>query len=443
MKNIADLIHFFSRDLWELNPDAHVGLRRYGMKYLQIMALVVKNFWDDKCLLRASALSFTTILSIVPFFALTFAVLKGFDVQNKVEPYILEQVTAGSEELVDKIISYINNTNMTSMGTIGLATLVMTAITLLGNIEEAFNVIWGVRGTRSLHRKFSDYLSVLLSGPLLMLAAISVSTTLQSQAVVRWLIQTSYLGDVLLFFFRLIPYFSVWLALFFLYMLLPNTKVRARSALVGGILAGTVWQVAQWGYLYFQVGVGKYNAIYGTMALLPIFMVWIYTSWLIVLFGVEVVVAHQNIKTFRHEFHTPHISPAMTELLTLSILQEVATSFHFGSPPLTKERLAETLDIPVRLVRELLIQLTESGYLVRSAGELPAYYPSREPEQIAVHDVLASLKGYDNRAWMEQIAKQESLSHEILSKAHDAVGAALAGLTLKDLIAPGKDASQA
>ncbi|ACM19189.1 membrane-bound transcriptional regulator, ribonuclease BN-related [Geotalea daltonii FRC-32] len=438
MKNAADIISFFTKDLWNLNPDAYGGIKRYWVKYLQIMALVIKNFWDDNCLLRASALSFTTILSIVPFFALTFAVLKGFDVQNKVEPYILEQVTAGSEELVDKIVTYINNTNMTSMGTIGLATLVVTAITLLGNIEEAFNVIWGVKGTRSLQRKFSDYLSVLLSGPLLMLAAISVTTTLQSQSVVRWLLQTSYLGDVLLFSFRLIPYISVWLALFFLYILIPNTRVKAKSALIGGVLAGTVWQAAQWGYLYFQVGVGKYNAIYGTLALLPIFMVWIYTSWVIVLFGVEVVAAHQNIKTFRHEFRTQQISPAMMDLLALSILQEVATAFHLGSPPLTKERLAESLDVPIRLVRELLIQLTDSGYLIRSAGELSSYYPARELEQIPVNEVLSSLRGYGDRDWIEKVARQEELSHEILIRANNAADAALAGLTMKDLISTRK-----
>ncbi|WP_243369992.1 YhjD/YihY/BrkB family envelope integrity protein [Geotalea sp. SG265] len=439
MRRAADIITFFSKDLWNLDPDVYGGVKRYGVKYLQIMALVAKNFLDDNCLLRASALSFTTILSIVPFFALTFAVLKGFNVQNIVEPYILEQVTAGSEELVEKIITYINNTNMTSMGTIGLATLIVTAITLLGNIEEAFNVIWGVRGTRSLHRKFSDYLSVLLSGPILMLAAISISTTLQSQAVVRWLLETSYLGDVLLFLFRLVPYFSVWLALFFLYIFLPNTKVRARSALVGGILAGTVWQIAQWGYLHFQVGVGKYNAIYGTMALLPIFMVWIYTSWLIVLFGVEVVAAHQNIRTYRHELHILQVSPAMMELLSLSILQEIATAFHWGTTPFTKERLAEILNIPVRLVRELLIRLTEAGYLVRSTGEQPSYYPARKLEQITIQDVLTSLKGYENHAWMEKVAAQEELSHDILKRANDAAAAALAGLTLNDLVVARKD----
>ena len=309
------LIHFFTTTLWKLEPEEYGGLKGRGVKYLQIMALVVKDFWFDQCILRASALSFATILSLVPFFALTFAVLKGLGVQNKLEPLILEQVAAGSEEIVEKIVSYINNTNMTSLGAIGLATLIVTVITLLGNIEEAFNVIWGVRETRSLYRKFSDYLSVVISGPILLMAATSITTSLQSQAVTKWLEANAYFGTVLFFFFHILPYLSVSIALVFLYIFIPNTKVRFGSALVGGTLAGTSWQIAQWGYLHFQVGVSKYNAIYGTLAVLPVFMVWIYTSWLIVLFGVEMVCAHQNIRTFRRELswfavwyneHRPH-----------------------------------------------------------------------------------------------------------------------------------------
>jgi membrane protein len=248
MKDSPDksrLSRFFSTTLWELEPEAFTGLKRYAVKYLQILALVMRDFWDDNCLLRASALSFSTILSFVPFFALTFAVLKGFGVHNKLEPFILEQVAAGSHEIVDRIITYINNTNMTSLGAIGLITLIITVISLLGNIEEAFNAIWGVKETRSLYRRFSDYLSVLFTGPLFLLAAVSITTSLQSQTLVKWLVETSYLGDALLFLFRLAPYLIIWMALIFLYIFIPNTRVRFKSALIGGVLAGTLWELAQ------------------------------------------------------------------------------------------------------------------------------------------------------------------------------------------------------
>jgi membrane protein len=429
------LSRFFSTTLWDLEPETFAGYRRYALKYLQIVALVLRDFRDDQCLLRASALTFTTILSLVPFFALTFAVLKGFGVQNKIEPMILDQVAAGSQEIVDRIITYINNTNMTSMGAIGLVTLVITVISVLGNIEEAFNVIWGVKETRSIYRKFSDYLSVVITAPLLLLAAVSITTTMQSQTLVKWLVETSYLGDALLFFFRLVPYLIIWMALIFLYIFIPNTRVRFKSALVGGVLAGTVWQLAQWGYIHFQVGVGRYNAIYGTLALLPVFMVWIYTSWLIVLFGVEVVYAHQNIRTFRRELHNPSFSHSQKELLCLAILQNIAIAFHFERNPWTSEQLAENLSTPVKVVQELLSFLLESGYIRATADENPTYFAARELDHIAIEDVLETLKNHGDRCKITRMTKGEMRLQKILARLDTAMAAALKGMTLKDLIA--------
>jgi membrane protein len=430
---IKETTTFFATGLWELNPDAYRGIRRHAVKYLQITVLVFKDFRADQCLIRASALAFTTILSLVPFFALAFAVLKGFGVQNKVEPFILDQVAAGSQEIVDRIVTYINNTNMTSLGAIGLLALIITVIALLGNIEEAFNLIWGVRETRSLYRKFSDYLSVLVSAPLLMLAAMSFTATLQSRTFVQWVTTNTYLGDELLLVIRLLQHASVWAALVFLYVFIPNTKVRFKSALIGGILAGTLWQCVQWVYIHFQVGVAKYNAIYGTLAGLPIFMVWIYTSWLIVLFGMELVCAHQNIRNFRREFRLS-INHGLKELFVLAILQAVAEAFHFGTPPLSVEELAEKLDIPVRICRELLELLTDSGYLVKTAGEAPYYQPAYELENITIKDVLDTLKNFGGDCKIGIMSSGEKVSQEILARIDASSSAALSGMTLKDLV---------
>ncbi|HTP64770.1 MAG TPA: YhjD/YihY/BrkB family envelope integrity protein [Geobacteraceae bacterium] len=425
---------FFSTTIWHLEPESYKGIKRQALKYLQVLALVCRDFHDDHCMLRASALSFSTILSLVPFFALTFAVLKGFGVHNKLEPFILGELTASSQETVDRIVTYINNTNMTSLGTIGLAALILTVVTLLGNIEEAFNVIWGVRETRSFYRKFSDYMSVVVTGPILLLAAISITTSLQSQALVKWLVEYSYLGDFLLFIFRLAPYFIIWLALVFLYIFIPNTRVRFGSALFGGILAGTVWQLAQWGYIHFQVGVAKYNAIYGTLALLPIFMVWIYTSWLIVLFGVEVVYAHQNIRTFRRELRNSSFSHGQKEFLCLAILQDIAAAFHHERELWTPEQLSEDLDIPLRVVREMLMFLVETGFITATAGESPHYIPARELERIAVADVLNALKNHGDICMITRMTDEEKRIRDILARLENCSVAALEGMTLKDMV---------
>jgi membrane protein len=428
------LTRFFSATLWDLEPEAFAGARRLGVRYLQIVALVIRDFRDDQCLLRASALTFTSILSLVPFFALTFAVLKGFGVHNKVEPLILNRVAAGSQEIVDRVITYINNTNMTSLGAIGLVTLILTVVSLLGNIEEAFNVIWGVKETRTFYRKFSDYLSVVIIGPILLLAAVSITTSLQSQSLVRWLVEKSYLGDLLLFLFRLAPYVTIWMALVFLYTFIPNTRVRFKSALIGGVIAGTFWQLAQWGYIHFQVGVGKYNAIYGTLAILPVFMVWIYTSWLIVLFGVELVCAHQNIRTFLLEARNTSFSHRSRELLSLAILEKIGASFHFGSRPRSAEQLAEELDIPVRVVGEFIACLTESGFILAMAGESATFTPARELEDITVKDVLASLRKYGNESRFANMDDGVVRVSNILERLDSVTENALEGMTLKELV---------
>lgn len=429
------ILTFFSTTLWELEPDHYHGVRRHGLRYLQIIALVARDFWLDQCPLRAAALSFTTILSLVPFFALTFAVLKGLGVQNKLEPLILEQVTAGSQQMISNIVLYINNTNMTSMGAVGLVGLIVTVIALLANIEEAFNVIWGVRETRSLYRKFSDYLSVVVSGPLLLLAATSITTSLQSQALVKRFISTTYLGDILLFGFQLVPYLSIALALVFLYIFIPNTTVRFRSALIGGLLAGASWQIAQWGYIHFQVGVSRYNAIYGTMAALPVLMVWIYTSWLIVLFGVEMVYAHQNLRTFLREQRAGSMSHSVRELLALAILQDIAAAFHNGHAAWTAEQLAEDLDVPLRVVRELLDLLATAGYLAETASPHPGWQPARDLECIPLQEVLKTIKEHGSGCRITRLTRGEQWLRAILDRVEKGGEDALAGMTLHDLVA--------
>ena len=428
-----------TRIAWETDPDEHRGARRLVLKALQFLVLILRNFWLDNCLLRGSALAFTTILSLVPLLALAFAILKGFGVQNQVEPLVLEQLSGGSQEVAGRIIRYINNTNMRSLGVFGLLTLLVTAITLLDNVEDAFNSIWGVKATRSFRHKFSDYLTVLISGPILIFTAVSVTTFLESQAAFKWLVQTSYLGDLLLYLLQLLPYVVVWIALTFLYLFIPNTAVRLRSALAGAVVAGTCWQIAQWWYIHFQVGVAKYNAIYGTLAVLPIFMVWIYVSWLIVLMGVEIVYAHQNIRSLRREMRAGDLSHRAREILSLAILVDIVTAFVEGSAGWTAVRLEDDLDISERILLELVDQLVEAGLLVATVGPPTVYRPAREPDMITVGEVLTVLK-QSGDGW--QPLRLTGVETRIISLLADMDAAALErlrGMSLRSLAAAGSD----
>lgn len=418
-----------SKPLGELDPDTLGGVRGKVVRLLQLCAAVGRNFLRDGCLLRGAALSFSTLLSFVPLFALAFSVLKGFGVQNRLAPLILQQVAAGSEVVVARVLDYINNTNMSSLGAIGLAALLLTVINMLGSVEDAFNAIWGVTETRSFYRKFSDYLSVLVMSPLLLFAATSITGTLQSRSVVGWLLERTYLGDLFLQLLRFAPYLSVWGALFLLYIFMPNTKVRYGSALFGAVFAGTLWQLAQWGYIHFQVGVGNYNAVYGTLAALPILMVWINLSWLIVLLGMEIVVLHQNLPAFRREMRGNGISQALRETVALAALRHVAQAFHRGAPPWSEESLSERLGIPLRVMRQILAQLREGGFVVPTASG-DTYQPSRELDQISVDQVLLCLRSHGAGC---RIAGEEE-TEELLQGVDRAVTQAVAGVTLKDLV---------
>ena len=423
---------FLPPPVGECDPGAHRGARRQLLKAAQILIVAAKDFVADRCLLEASALSFTTILSLVPFLALAFAILKGFGVQNRLEPFLLQQVTAGSEVAVSKIIHYINNTKMTSLGTIGLVSLIITVVSLFASIEESFNTIWGVTETRSTYRKFTDYLSVSLVAPILMLSATSVTTSLQSQTLVQWVLYTEYLGPFLLFWFHIVPYLIVWIALIFFYMFIPNTKVRFKSALIGGVLAGTIWQLAQWGYIHFQVGVARYNAIYGTLALLPLIMVWIYTSWVIVLFGGEVVCAHQTLRGWRGGLRLC-ASHALHEYLTLSVFRQIAAAFLACRPAWDAEGLAEKLDVPTRTIRELLSFFVTRGFLAEGAGEPTTYLPAKDIESISVIGLLSALRGYGGEGCDSPEFVRNDAVFNLLDRVRQEMDEILDGMTIGEL----------
>jgi len=248
---------------------------------------LVAKFIDDRCTTLASALSFSSMLSIVPFLAIVFAILKALDVHTTLAPMLLSNLAVGSQEIVVRILRYIDNTRVGSLGAVGLITLFLSVIATLDNVEEAFNQICGIGRGKAVHHKLRDYLIVIFSIPLLIGLAVTITTSLQHRGVVQWFLQLPGVGHLLLL--RIVPWLSIWIALVCLYQFIPNLRIRFRHALAGGLIAGTAWQLAQWAFIHFQLGVSRHNAIYGTLALLPVFMMWIYTCWVIVLAGMEIV----------------------------------------------------------------------------------------------------------------------------------------------------------
>ncbi|MEJ2525699.1 MAG: YhjD/YihY/BrkB family envelope integrity protein [Desulfuromonadales bacterium] len=434
--------HFFDHDLWVLDAADKRWWRRFLLSQGQILTIVVRGFIADGCMLRASALTYTTLLSLVPLLALMFAVLKGLGVQNELEPLVLKNLAVGGGAVVTKIVEYINNTNVARLGTFGLIFLVLTVLTLLSNIEKTFNRVWGVQETRPLLRRFTDYFSVVTIGPLFLVLAISMTSTLRSQQLVQSLLDQQYIGEALLSLFEVLPFMIMWLVFAGLYLFMPNVKVNLRAALIGGVFGGTLWQVSQWGYLNFQVGVARYNAIYGTMAALPILMVWLYLSWMIVLLGLEMTYATQNLRSIRQDIRGSRVNFASLEFLSLTVLLFVARRFYLGKTALDQEALSSHLDVPPRLLRKILDELVHLGLLAEIVQEHDgtAYQPAQALETIRLYDVIRGLAvdGVD----YSQLGRtrERSVIAKVAERMHAAEKEALDNLTLRDLVLQIEDA---
>ena len=428
---------FLEEDLWRMEAESLSRPRALLLRQARVVIAAFQGFFADRCMLRASALTYATLLSVVPLLALMFAVLKGFGVQNALEPLILSNLAPGTEDVVTQIIHYIDNTNVARLGFVGLAALVLTVLTLLSNIEKSFTYIWGVDETRPMLRRFSDYFSVVTIGPIFVLAAISMTSSLASNDLIAHLRENSYLGPLVPLLFKSIPYVGMWITFTVLYIFMPNTRVNTSAALVGGILGGTLWQLAQWGYVHFQVGVGRYNAIYGTMAALPIFMVWLYVSWLIVLLGVEVSYAWQNLRRASSDIRGPEVNFASRELVSLTAMLVIAENFYRGEKPWDLARIAAHINLPPRLAQDILGHLTRLGFLseVRDGkGGGPAYQPGCALDTLTVHGLLQGLKVDGARYTRLRKTPERELVREIEETIDGAGREALAGLTLRTLV---------
>ncbi len=427
---------FLDRDLWEMDAADQRWWRRFLLNQGQILTLVVRGFFVDGCMIRASALTFTTLLSLVPLLALMFSVLKGFGVQNELEPLLLDQLAVGGGEAVTKIVEYINNTDVANLGKYGLLLLIVTVLTLLSNIETSFNNVWGVEETRPLLRRFTDYFSVVTIGPLMLVLAISMTSTLKSQQLVLTLLENEYAGEVLLTLFNVLPFMVMWLVFAGLYLFMPNVKVSPRAALIGGIFGGTLWQISQWGYLNFQVGVARYNAIYGTMAALPILMVWIYLSWMIVLLGLEMTYATQNLRTIRQDLRGERVNYASLEFIALTVLLFIGRRFYQSKPALGQEELATQLDAPPRLLRTILSELTRLGFVVSTdrGNDSVGYQPAQSLEKIMLYDVVHGLAVDGTDYSHLRNTSERGVVAGVAETLHQAEEQALDGMTLRDLV---------
>ncbi len=399
LKKLSDTVRFLNTGIWRLQTHKLPPRRSFWITQLRIFLLALRRFNLDKCELRASALTYYSLLSIVPVVALAFAIAKGFGVDKILSEQLMAKMQ-GQEEVAERIIgfaqSFLENTRGGAIAGVGIIFLFWTVIKVLGNIEKSFNDIWGVKTPRAMGRRLADYLSVMMICPVLLILASSVTVLLTTRvsSMLERLSFLGYLADALIWLLQILPYGVIWLVFTFIYVFMPNTKVAMKSALWGGILAGTIYQLVQLAYITFQIGVSKYGAIYGSFAALPLFLVWLQLSWLIVLLGAEVSFAHQNVTTYEFEQDCLSASHSFKRTVALAVTSLCVKKFLKGENPPTAGDVCRELEMPIRLVRSVLSELTEARLLSEvsfdPAGDV-AYQPACDIHRLSVAGVIERL----------------------------------------------------
>ena len=413
--------------LWHDTAWGETRLRRLVRTPARFIYAIVRDLGEGQLTLRAMSLVYTTLLSLVPLLAFSFSVLKGFGVHRQIEPLLYEFLQPLGEQgarITDQIISFVENVRGGVLGGIGLVLLLYTVISMIQKVEDTFNYIWQVQKSRSLARRFSDYLSVILVGPVLMVTAMGLLATLSASELMQTFGQFEPFGRIIALAGGLGPLTLVVLVFAFVYVLVPNTRVRIGAALVGAVLAGGVWSLG--GSLFASVVVGstRYAAIYSGFAIAVLALIWMYLSWLVLLLGAQVSFYVQNPQQLRRGRNQLTLSIARVERLALGIMQQVADGFRRGQHP-DFGSLAKALDCPARSLEEVTSLLEATGLLVLT--EDGAFVPGRTPETIAIKEIFAAVRGEDSGGG-DAVAG-------ILREVRGAETERLAGRNLADLVA--------
>jgi len=404
---------------------------------LKIAVMVGRDFFQNLVKLQAMALAFKTLLSIAPLLAVVFSILKAFGVHNRMEPALAEALAPLGEkgqEITAHLIGFVDKMSAGALGSIGFVTLFITVVSLMATIEESFNRIWRVTAPRKLARRFSDYLSAILVGPVLVFAAVTITATLQNNAIVHAFLSLQALGTVILVLLRLVPYLTLWGAFTFVYVFIPNTRVKIRSALVGGLVAALLWQTVGWGFAVFVASSTRYYAIYSSFAILLLFLLWLHIGWVIVLLGAQVSYAHQHVHFFQGDRELLAQSPAGREKLVLHLMLLIGRNFYHGLDPMSVADLAARLRLPAGMVKEFLEMFAQTKLVLPLADE-ETFVLARDPETISIKEILDCVRnsGKKLKAPTERSVEENEINGLLLG-IEQSMAEALQGKNLQGLI---------
>ncbi len=393
---IAKAIRFFQAGIWDMRLENLPFLKATVVRAARIVVMAIHKFQTDHCQRNASVLTYYSLLNIVPLFAVIFAIAKGFGLEKLIVRQIVQlgRDANWQAEVTARIIQFSRSLLYYAKGEIivgvGIVILFWTVISILGKIEDSFNTIWEARQSRTIIRKFTDYLSLMVLGPILFALWSSVNVLVAGE-VKGFMSDISFIGPITLFLLKLLPYFSIWILLLILYLVMPNTRVPVRSAITAAFVSGTLIQIAQWVYIRFQIGVSKQSAIYGSFAAIPLFLAWLQISWIIVLLGAEIANAAENQETYGFHPDYSRVGDARRRLLMLRIFHLLVKRFETGEKPLTTAQISRTLRIPEGFVSKILADLVEVDLvseITRGARKESRFQPARAIANITIKQAL-------------------------------------------------------
>jgi membrane protein len=396
---ISRKIKYVAEDIWRVPLGELPKGKTFLIREIRILVLAFKGFREDKVQLRASALTFNTLLSIIPVAAIAFGIAQSFGFEERLEIEI-QKALEGQEEVMNWILqtteNFLQSSSSGFIAGIGLVILLWSVMQVLNHIEKSFNHIWQIKKSRPWIRKFADYLSIMIVAPVFIALSGSVTVYLNTKmsSISENALVLNTIKPALVFLLKVAPYVIMWLVLTMLYMVMPNTRVKFKSAFVAGVIAGTLFQLVQMLYINGQVGVTRYSTIYGSFAAFPLFIVWMQISWLVVLMGAEISFANQNVNRYEFEYESQNLNSYQKRIVTLQILNIIVKRFNAGDNPVSASELSKSIQIPVRLARDLLYNLNAAGLITEINIEKPRerlYQPAMDTGRMTMEYILSKI----------------------------------------------------
>ena len=384
------------RSLWRLQPRSR--LERQALAVARAADALVTVLLQGQLSLRAMSLVYTTLLSLAPLLALGFSLLKALGVHNSFEPVLLESLTGlgppQAREVTTNLVRFVDNIQVGVLGSVGVALLLYSAISLIHKVEESFNHIWRVERLRGLPQRFGEYLAVLMVGPVLAFSALGLTASLLDNRITAWLSGMPAFGFLLYLASAFLPY-ALMVGMFtLLYTFVPNTRVRMRPAFIGGLVAGLLWQSASFAFAAFVTGANNYNAIYSGFAIVIFVLIWLYLGWLILLSGCQIACYVQHPHRFGPDAQRAPEGSRAREQAMLALVAAVVGRFLRSESPAGRELLSRDLGVPEHLVPALAEPLVLGGVLaVVDAEGSPRWVPARDPAGISLHRLWTLLRG--------------------------------------------------